>query len=197
MASLEITVTPCGAASYRITEHPEIILPTTIDSWSRDTLNWTIDNAKKTGSPYVSTASLGITLSLDETAYLNARKDKDLEVYDQLVKATKLGTTVSANHYWFFNHPEFDVPFLDTLWMPLNFRALVGHSNVYDMRSALLGYGLSKKQTYNLAAASVSSHRAAHTALADAISQLTQLIRSGVADRIAHSHFHSHFHFSG
>ena len=83
-----------------------------------------------------------------------------------------------ASHGWIFNHPEFDIPFLEQAGV--DFRAEVGHSNVYDMRSLMIGAGYGKKQCYQIAeeARQTLPDQVAHTALGDCHLQMTQLIKA-------------------
>lgn len=150
-------------------------LPTLFGQWDKKTLEFT-RNALSLDHHELATALLvydpsALDMVLAERDLAQACIKAYIRQQLRLVKD-------KADHSWIFNHPEFDIPFLEQAGV--DFRAEVGHSNVYDMRSLMIGAGYGKKQCYQIAeeARQRLPDQVAHTALGDCHLQMTQLIIS-------------------
>lgn len=150
-------------------------LPTLFGQWDKKTLEFT-RKALSLDHHELATA----LLVYDPSALDMVLAERDLAqacIKAYISQQLRL-VTDKADHGWVFNHPEFDIPFLEQAG--IDFRAEVGYSNVYDMRSLMIGAGYGKKQCYQIAeeARQTLPDQVAHTALGDCHLQMTQLIKA-------------------
>ena len=152
------------------------VLPTLFKQWDKETLEFT-RKALGIYAPEDLDLVLGIYDPEDSDLVL-AERDLAKACIKAYIRQQLRLLTDKADHSWIFNHPEFDIPFLEQVGV--DFRAEVGHSNVYDMRSLMIGAGYGKKQCYQIAeeARQTLPDQVAHTALGDCHLQMTQLIKA-------------------
>lgn len=88
-------------------------------------------------------------------------------------------------HLWILNHPEFDLPFLEKACIEL--RDLVGHSNIFDLRSLMFGAGFNKSECYAFGneAKTLNKDKVYHSALGDCYIQLDTLHLAGLLEKLA------------
>lgn len=157
------------------------VLPTLFKQWDKDTLEFT--RKALSLSHHEVAQALSIYNPEDLDLVLGERDLAQACIKDYIRQQLRL-LPDKASHSWVFNHPEFDVPFIEDAGV--DFRKEVGHSNVYDMRSLMIGAGYGKKQCYQLAeeARQRLPDQVAHTALGDCHLQMTQLIMSEVIRKL-------------
>ena len=150
-------------------------LPTLIGQWDKKTLEFT-RKALSLGHRELATALL--IYDPEDLDMVLAKRDVSQACIKDYIRQQLRLLTDKADHSWVFNHPEFDIPFLEQAGV--DFRAEVGHSNVYDMRSLMIGAGYGKKQCYQIAeeARQTRPDQVAHTALGDCHLQMAQLIKA-------------------
>ena len=160
----------------------QINLSTVPSWWDDDTLTFTLTAHRI--DPKHSMEALSI-LEESTVRLAVAQREEAMRKFSEYLQEQTKGKLKPAQHLWIFNHPEFDIPFLEK--EGLDFRKLVGHSNIFDMRSLLFGAGFNKYQCYAFGeeARTLNREGVYHTALGDCYIQLDTLYLAGLLTKLA------------
>lgn len=163
------------AKSWTSLAAEEYIIPVFPSLWDQKTLEW----AKKNCGERLQNM-LRQTVDTPVTDYMMLHRQRKI-VRDEFISFIEFLKSFyeeeNIKKYWVFNHPDFDVPFIEQI-LP-SFKERVGHRNIKDMQSLIeghMGFVAAKEfMDENKPEAGI-----AHTALADAIAQWELLWKSGV-----------------
>lgn len=150
----------------------EYIIPVHPSLWDKATLQWARENCgNRLLNMLAKTVSNLVPQSTLHTAQRSTR-----DTFIPYINAINFRREEVDNILWVFNHPDFDVPFIEQI-LP-SFKDRVGYRNIKDMQSLIeghLGFAAAKEfMDENKPEAGI-----AHTALADAIAQWELLWKSG------------------
>lgn len=162
------------AKSWTAIAAEEYIIPIAPSLWDPGTFEWA---KEKCGARLENMLQKVRTSKLvPHNALLAAQKAMRDPLINFIGALNKLYEEEAVKKYWVFNHPDFDVPFIEQI-LP-SFKERVGHRNIKDMQSLIeghMGFVAAKEfMDENKPEAGI-----AHTALADAIAQWELLWKSG------------------
>lgn len=162
------------AKSWTVLSAEEYIIPIAPSLWDPGTFEWAKENCGKRLENMLQKART--SKLVPHSALLAAQKAVREPLINFIGTLNKLYEEENIKKYWVFNHPDFDVPFIEQV-LP-DFKERVGYRNIKDMQSLIeghMGFVAAKKFMYE--------HKPeagiAHTALADAMAQWELLWKSG------------------
>lgn len=161
---------PRAKAGYDEEMMLEVDFPVLPSMWDSSTLQWAIRNG---------TAPEPIDPAL--TDYDSIQRLRDAS-YQQVSAVLKGYLSKWPKVAVVFRHPEFDIPFLEQAGIDI--RRLVGHRNVYDLSSLLIGFAAGRYPSEDTSKMIDGWHKrypAAHTAVEDCKQQMRLLASVGFA----------------